>query len=179
MKHPRSRIFQEGQLEHELPDDGIDDQVWRRLVSAIAAGSRGDADEMVRYWSEHERQISNDQRGLAGVYVWYILQYRVIEIVDRVPTVGDLSGLVNNIYPKFARLILRDEDYLLRVLMSIFNLISPEQQVRGGEIVVSGSAAISALLENPAGELILIRPHLSQWLMRNRSRLDELGITSN
>ena len=177
MKHQRSRGSRGWPVQRDLPDDELDEEIWERLTAAIAAGSRGEPDEMARYWSEHEQRVSDDQRGLVGIYVWYILQYLVIDTLGHVPTVSDLRELASDIYPKFAPLIVRDEDYLVRVLMSIFNLVSPEHQVKGGEIVISGSAVISSLLEGSSGELTSIRPHLSQWLKRNRANLGELGIT--
>jgi hypothetical protein len=102
--------------------DALDKEVWRRLRAIVAVGNQGDADALSGLWQTLEREVPDDQRGLAGVYVWYLVQ-----------------------------------------------------QVNGGKLVVSASAAVSVLLDDPNSQFAIIRPPLARWSARNAGRLRELG----
>jgi hypothetical protein len=163
------------------PADGVqsggalDEEVWRRLAAIVAAGNQGDADELSGLWQTLEREVSDDQRGLAGVYVWYLVQYQVIDVLGRKPTVEDLHELAVSIHPKFSKLIRWDIERLEDMLCTIFELAPPGRQVTGGQLVVSASAVVSVLVDDPISQLAIIRPPLARWSARNAGTLRKLG----
>jgi hypothetical protein len=158
--------------------DGLDDEIWTRLSAILAAGNRGDADRLASLWLSLERQVSDHQRDLAGVYVWYLLEYRVLHILRHRATPDDLQDLASRNYPKFARLIKENEISLYDTLCTVFRFAPPERQIGGTRLFVSGSAAVSVLLDNPPDELPAIRPHLANWYHRHAGKLQELGMTA-
>ena len=159
----------------EEADGELDEEVWRQLTGIIAAGSIGDANELSRLWLQLERELSDHQRNLAGVYVWYLVEYCVHDVLQRQPTPGDLRDLATEAAPKFAKLIRAGEVDLESTLRTVFRFAAPDQQVTGGRLYIAGSAAVSVLLSDPAA-LQAIRAPLSRWYSRNAAKLAGLGI---
>jgi hypothetical protein len=50
-----------------------------------------------------ENELAND--GQAGTYVWYLLRYRVAEILKRRPSPEDLDELVLGAWPGFPQVM--------------------------------------------------------------------------
>jgi len=145
------------------------------LRDILAAGHRGDPDEFAGLWLSLERDATDHQRGLAGVYVYYVLEYRVHDILQGRPTPQDLHDLANRAYPRFAKLIKENEASLEDTLSTVFRFASADEQVTGGRLLVAGSAAISALLDDVDAQLSAIREPFPRWYARNAAKLTELG----
>jgi hypothetical protein len=169
------RLTSRKPVRAEEPEGELDEEVWRQLTGIIAAGTKGDGNKLARLWLRLERELSDRQRKLAGVYVWYLVQYCVAQILQRSPTAGDLHDLAVRGDPKFAQLIRAGEVNMEKTLRSVFQFASPDQQVTGGQLYIAGSAAVSALLSDPAA-LEAIRGPLSRWYARNATTLTDLGI---
>jgi len=105
--------------------------------------------------------------GQSGAYVWYLLRYRVAEILGRKPTAEDLHELAVSAYPQFSVIIKGDVTLLEGTLRSVFELESAQQKLTGGKLVVLGFAALGALLDDPKTELDRMRPHLADWWRRH------------
>jgi hypothetical protein len=165
---------------HE-PEDGVpsndvlDKEVWRRLEAIFAAGYRGDPDDFAGLWLSLEREVTDHQRGLAGVYVWYMLEYRVHDILQRRPTLEDLHEVASRGNAKFAKLIKENETSLEDTLRTVFKFSSAKTQVTGGRLFVAGSAAVSVLLDDPDAQLSAMRAPLAGWYARHAAKLRELG----
>jgi len=149
--------------------------VWRRLACILAAGQRGDADGLASAWLELERVSSEDQL-LAGVYVWYMLYHHVVEIFGRRPSRDDLAEIADEVRRRYARLIRADDHLLEDTRDSVF--ATPGRQVTGGKLFVSGSAVLSALLDDPAAQLRAMKEPLEHWCVGKARRLRDLGIAS-
>jgi len=157
--------------------DGVDEEIWHRVGVILAAGQRGDPDEFSRLWQDLDREVPGFQRGLAGVYVWYLMWHRVAELLGRKPTPEDLHELAERIYPRFAQLIRWDQQRLEDTLATVFQYAPADRQVTGGELYVAGSAIVSILLDDPSTQMAAIRAPLARWYARNGSKLIELGVT--
>ena len=148
--------------------DGLDGLSWEVLCQSLAAAHRGDAQAHVAPLLGYEREVPHDVR--AGLYLWYLLRYRVIEVLGRKPTPEDLHSLAERSYPTFAKLIRGDESQLEDTLLTVFGFAPEERKVSGGRAVVLGSAALGILLEDPETELAAMRPHLARWQHANADK---------
>lgn len=155
--------------------DGLDDNVWRRLQAIVGVAFGGDADEFARLWQKLEAEVTDDQRGLAGIYVWYLLEYRVHDILQRRPVPADLHRLASDgANSRFLKIIKKNEASLENTLRTIFKFASGDEQVTAGRLLVAGSAAISALLDDTA-QLDAMRAPLGRWYSTHAARFRELG----
>ena len=151
-----------------LADDGLDGLSWDVLCQSVVAAHRGDAEAHVAPLLRYEREVPRD--GRAGLYLWYLLRYRVAELVGRRPGPEDLHALAERFYPPFAKLIRADRSQLEDTLLTVFGLTAEDRKVSGGTGVVMGSAALGVLLDDPETELAAMRPHLAGW---RRAHADE------
>lgn len=150
------------------PGDGLDPVSWAAVCESTAAAHRGDAHAHVTPLLRLEREMPNDPR--AGLYLWYLLRYRVAELLGRKPNAEDLHALAERFYPAFAKLIHGDRDQLENTVLTVFALVNAERKVSGGDAVVMGSAALGVLLDDPESELTAMRPHLAAWWQRNAAK---------
>jgi hypothetical protein len=100
--------------------DGLDDEVWRRLEAIVGAAEIGDPDEFAGLWQSLEREVTDQQRGHAGVYVFYILEYRVHDILQRRPAPSDLHDLAVRASARYQRIIRPTEASLYDTLCTVF-----------------------------------------------------------
>lgn len=106
--------------------------------------------------------------------MWYILEYRVHDILQRRPTPDDLRQLASSANSRFKRLIHENDASLEDTLCTVFKFASGDRQVTGGRLLVAGSAAISVLIDGPAA-LRTVRPPLARWYAAHATKLRELG----
>jgi hypothetical protein len=163
-----------GNASEAQAGDGLDEEIWRRLEAIVGAGLAGDADEFADLWQRLEREVTDHQRGLAGIYVWYIVEYRVHEILQRRPTPQDLQQLAGTANSRFATLIRQTEASLEDTLCTVFKFASGDRQVTGGRLLVAGSAAISVLFNDTAA-LQKVRAPLARWYAAHAAKFRELG----
>jgi hypothetical protein len=154
-------------------DDGLDGLSWDVLCQSLAAAHRGDPDAHVAPLLRYEREVPHDTQ--AGIYLWYLLRYRVAELLGRRPSSEDLHALAERFYPAFAKLIRGDVRQLEDTLLTVFGLAPADRKVSGGMGVVMGSAALGVLLDDPEPDLAAMRPHLAEWQRANADEFRDLG----
>lgn len=160
--------------ESGLAADGLDARSWDALWQSVPAAHRGDAEAHVVPLLRYERDAPADVR--AGVYLWFLLRYRVAELLGRRPSPEDLHVLAVRFHPEFARLVLGDQRRLEDTLLTVFALAADGGKVTGGDAVVMGSAALGVLLDDdPEAQLAAMRPALADWWRRNADRFRDLG----
>jgi hypothetical protein len=60
----------------------------------VTASNRGNANQLARLLAAEERRVSSAQRGLAGLYIFYLLHARVTDILGgHMPARDDLSDV--------------------------------------------------------------------------------------
>lgn len=158
-------------IDSAPPADGLDALSWDTLCQSAVAAHRGDAEAHVAPLLRLEREAPLDTK--AGLYLWYLLRYRVAELMGRKPSAEDLHALAERFYPKFAKLIRGDQRQLEDTLLSVFALAAEGRKVTGGNAVVMGTAALGVLLDDPEVELVVMRPHLANWWAQNAAAFDE------
>lgn len=161
--------------ESGTPDlaDGLDRRAWAVVWESAAAAHRGSARAHVAPLLRYEREAPRDV--MVGVYLWYLLRYRVAELIAARPDADDLHVLADRYYPTFSKLIRGDKSQLADTLLTAFELAAEDRKVSGGNAVVLGSAALGVLLEHPEAELRAMRPHLAAWSERNAAYFREPG----
>jgi hypothetical protein len=153
------------------PADGLDALSWDALCRSAVAAYRGDAEAHVAPLLRREWEAPHDTR--VGLYLWYLLRYRVAELVGRKPSPEDLHALAERFYPKFDKLIRGDQRQLEDTMLSVFALAAEGRKVTGGNAVVMGTAALGVLLDDPEVELVAMRPHLANWWAQNAAAFGE------
>lgn len=156
------------------PAEGLDALTWDTLCQSVAAAHRGDAEAHVAPLLRLEREAPHDTK--VGLYLWYLLRYRVAELLGRKPSPGDLHALAERFYPEFAKLIRGEHSQLEDTLLSVFALAAKGRKITGGNAVVMGTAALGVLLDDPEVELAAMRPHLVTWWARNAAAFREPGV---
>lgn len=157
-------------------NDPLGDQAWRALSTAIIAASQLNANDHANLFRRWPGEASDEGRR-ACLYLWYLLRYRVAEILGRLPTPEDLRNLAVQLHPQFARLIRGDESRLEATLRTLFETTTAEDHVRGGMFLILGTALLGVLLDDAEPQLAAMRPHLDDWWQRNAGRFGELGVS--
>jgi hypothetical protein len=147
------------------PADGLDARAWAVVCESATAAHHGDAGAHVAPLLRYEREAPQDI--VVGAYLWYLLRYRVVELLKVRPSAEDLRALADRYYPAFSKLIRGDQGQLAGTLLTVFALAAEDRKVSGGKAAVLGSAALGVLLEHPQAELAAMRPHLAAWWERN------------
>ena len=153
--------------------DGLDGLSWDALCQSMAAAHSGNAEAHLAPLLRYERAAPEDTS--AGIYLWFLLRYRVAELLGRRPGREDLQAVAERYYPQFAKLIRGDKSQFEDTLLTVFSLAPEDRKVKGGDAVVMGSAALGVLLDDPEAELAAMRPHLAEWWQANAHEFRELG----
>ena len=149
----------------QIPADGLDARAWAVVCESATAAHHGNAGAHVASLLRYEQEAPQDI--VLGAYLWYLLRYRVVELVRVRPSAQDLRALANRYHPAFSKLIRGDQRQLADTLLTVFDLAAEDRKVSGGNAVVLGSAALGVLLEHPEAQLTAMRPHLAAWWERN------------
>jgi hypothetical protein len=153
--------------------DGLDDQVWQILRVAVIAAGRGDVPATHMATRRFDTDVPVD--GRASTYIWWLLRYRVAQLVGRRPTAEDLQEIAARQLDKFGVLI-TDISVLEDVLLTVWHLAPPEREVKAGRFVVAGVAALGVLLDDPVADLEAVRLDLAAWWQKNLAKFRAQGI---
>jgi hypothetical protein len=158
-------------------EDGLSDDLWRRLCEVVRSASRCDADGHALKLLQWRSSIGLVGQQHISAYLLYLLYRAVKTTLGKAPTPADLKELSGSVYPRFREIIRASEIQLEDTFRQVFEfpLLSPP--LKPGEFVVFGSAALGILLVNPADELEAMRPGLASWLRRNRERFKAEGLS--
>jgi hypothetical protein len=172
MDHPPGRTSGRGPY-----GDGLNEDVWSRLVEIVSAANRGDADAhflAISKWPE-ELPLVGHQR--AAVYLLYLLYRQVrINLGGRRPTPEDLHDLTGTVYPRFREILTADALLLEEAFRAVFELPPLRVTLKPGERVALSSAALGVLMVDPAREMGEMRPGLASWLRRNQEKFRAEGL---
>lgn len=155
-------------------EDGLDEQIWELLRGFMAAVGRGDASGARSAIPRLEHDLPND--GQAAAYIWYVLRYRVVEILGRKPASEDLHELATSTWPALAAIVHGDAQLVEDVLRSVFKHAPAQDDITGAKLIVLGSVTLAVLLDDPSRDLEVIRPHLAEWWRRNLESFRSQGI---
>jgi hypothetical protein len=93
------------------------------------------------------------QQRLAGAYIHYLLEYRVIELLKRRPSPEDLQSLAAQKAEMYSQLLPANPVPLVDTMLTTFKLATPDREVKGGRFAVTSTAALGILLDRPLEQL--------------------------
>jgi hypothetical protein len=131
--------------------DGLDEANWQILCEAVAAAHRGDADGAPAATQRFDTDVPVD--GRAGRYIWWLLRHRVAQVLGRRPSRGDITQIAGYAEERFGALT-GDVGLLKNVLLTVWKLATPREEVTAGMFLVAGTAArfrTQGLLEDRSG----------------------------
>lgn len=83
--------------------DGLDEGNWQILCDAVAAGYRGDVNAAGTATRRFDTDVAVDAQ--AGLYLRYLIWYRLAGMLGSAPTAEDLNELAARFYPRFAAVV--------------------------------------------------------------------------
>jgi len=143
------------------------------LGQAVVAAHRGDGAAAHAATVRLANHVPYD--GQVSTWIWWLLRHRVAQILGRRPGYGDISQISGYRESQFG-LVVRDEELLKNILLTVWKLAAPQQEVTGGQFVVAGVAALGALLQDPATDLEAARADLAAWWRSNLEKFRAEGI---
>jgi hypothetical protein len=147
--------------------DGLEEEVWQRLADVMTAANRGDGNTFLKLLKRFDAGWSDETRDEASIYLFYLVKYRVVEMLARRPGAEDLHELAVQTHPAYAKVVTEPAGTLEDTLRAIFKLPPTGPQQSGARLFVSGVAAAGVLFNNPSADLAVIRPHLAEWRSRS------------
>lgn len=91
--------------------DGLDEANWQILCQAVAAAHRGDVIAAGNATRRFDTDVAVDAQ--AGLYLRYLIRYRLADMLGRAPAEQDLRDIANRVYPRFA-IVVRGDVTLLQ-----------------------------------------------------------------
>ena len=146
--------------------NGLDDEVWQRLAGVLSAANRGDGNSFLKLVKRFDAGLTDQRRDEASAYLYYLLRYRVAEVLGRRPVAEDLHDLAVQTHPRYAKVVTEPVGTLEDTLRAVFNMPPTGLQQSGAGLFVSGVAAAGVLLRDPSVDLAPIRSHLAEWRSR-------------
>lgn len=156
--------------------DGLDEDVWARLVEIVTAANRGDADAHAVAVLAFAKRVPLPGHRQAGAYLLYLLYHQVKAVFGRVPREEGLHDLAVSTYPRVREVVVTNETLLEETFRRALQLPASRVPLTIGEFMLFGSAALGVLLRDPLGELEKMRPGLAVWMWRIREAFPGVGV---
>jgi hypothetical protein len=153
---------------------GLDPANWEILCDAVAAAHDGDVVASQAATRRFDTDVPPDSQ--VGMYLWFLLRYRVVEMLGHRPSAEDLQGIAARAESRYNVIIRPGECPLVNVLRTVFVLAAKGEEVTAGGFVVAGAAALGALLNDPAADMEMMRPYLTDWWQRNLEKFRARGV---
>jgi hypothetical protein len=152
----------------------LDDARWRVLREAVVAAHQGDGRAFHAALLKLANHVPYD--GLPAASIWWLLRYRVAQLLGRRPSRGDITQIAGYYTETRFGAVIQDVSLLQDVLLTVWKLASAEREVVGGQFLVAGAAALGALLHDPGTAMDDARPDLTAWCQRNLDHFQMQGL---
>jgi hypothetical protein len=152
--------------------DGLDDDMWHRVVDLVLAASKGNPRRFTALAQWGNVPLGRQHRG--ALYVRYMLRYRLAEIVGHRPIGEDMHELAETAYPRYARVLNRDRDFLEDTLREIYDIETLGASIDPAPLVLSSAVALAVLLDRPEHQMAAMRPALAKWYAENYESLKRI-----
>jgi len=153
-------------------NDGLDESIWQTICEAVSAVSRGDPAAAQAATDRFAIRVPFDSQ--PTLYLWWLLRYRVANVLGRRPTADDLHEISQTARSEVLRIV-RDPRYVENTLLTVWKLASAEQEMESGRLLVGSVVALGVLLGDPDEDLEGARPHLAEWWRRNLEKVTADG----
>lgn len=173
MTEPSGTGFRNG-----ASDDGIEPDVWARLVAIVSAAAGGDADayaQEILTWRD-EFPVAGQHR--MGVYLMYAISYQVkLRLRNNKPSGEELRETTVTVLPRVLQILDRaTASQLEETLRVAFDMPFDGTGVTPGEFLVFAGAILGVLMSDPDAELATIRPRLAIWWRRHQEKFRAQGL---
>jgi hypothetical protein len=138
----------------------------------MIAASRGDTLLWLVVAKHFDDGLAGDSKRESALYLWFILRFRVIELVGRRPAADDLHAMAQRAFPRYSGILRLPVGFLEDTLRAYLRIPPAGEQPAGSYLFLSAAAA-GVLLEDPAAELISIRPRVARWRFRDGQGTDD------
>jgi hypothetical protein len=155
--------------------DALDVAAWGALRTAILAANKGDAQAHAAVFRRWPGDAAAEGRR-ASLYLWYLLRYRIAEVVGGRPSPEDLRDLAVRAYPRFALLIRRDVEQLEATFRTVCESAESQDHLKGGLFLILGTAALGSLLNDADNELSIMRTNMADWWHRKAGEFHARGV---
>lgn len=154
--------------------DGLDDKIWRRTVKVIEAAHRGDVKAHTDEWRSWDQELSIQERRRMEWYIRYLLGLWLHRYLRADYDAAKLRAIADTAFPRTVLIVKVDVDRLCEVFRDALNISEPEDTMRGVAVDMIASAALGALLQDPAQELEQMRAPLAAYRAKYADELREL-----
>jgi hypothetical protein len=160
-------VTSESRAEHVGSADGLDDDVWARLMLVVQAANRADAHSYTGEIMGWGKNFPVPCQHRMGVYLMYLLSYTVKELLRRnSPTDEELHDVAVRSHSAVQNLLNQASVIQLeKTLRVAFNRAFVQSGVTPGEFMVLAGALVGVMVDD--SELDEIRPRLAAWWQRN------------
>lgn len=164
-------------LADSAMNQGFNNDAWAHISEIVLAAASGERSRF-RHAVEHfATDASPHDHATAGPYLYFLLRYWVIKLVNRSPSADDLGELARRaLDPVSVVLEAADLDAVACLLLSVFHLLPPRDVPPPGELFVLGCAVLGTLLHgsDPAANLEDMRGPLANYHQRYAGDFAEL-----
>ena len=159
-------------------EDGLDEEVWARLMHIVRAANRADALAYAGEVVAWRQNFALPGQHRMGLYLMYLLSYRVKEVLrQNKPTDNDLHEIAVATYPRVQHILDRTNITQLEETVRIaFDRPPLQTGVTPGEFMIFAGALLGVLMTNPDEDLKEIRPRLAAWWQRHYRNFRSQGL---
>jgi hypothetical protein len=126
------------------------ESAWRYLRNLVTAAASEDPDTFRRAILKLQDLDEDAMTAVAGELLYWMLWRRVFLFAGRRPTDEDLERVLDHATVRFSRITTLDRATMKLLLQDIYTTDGEPQGPRGAGFIISGSAILSSILDDPA-----------------------------
>ncbi|MGH3168391.1 MAG: hypothetical protein ACRDN0_21225 [Trebonia sp.] len=158
-------------------DSVLDEETWDRLAEIIKAAHQSDREAFLARVQSFAQEMKHPAHQRAGLYVWYLLRNAAGgKVGGRAPTDAELTRISREYFPKFSALVTADRITMEDTFRKVFERPPRKKEIRPGDLLMLGPAAIGVLYEDPDAELSKMKPHLNRWWQKHAEEFHGQGL---
>jgi hypothetical protein len=159
-------------------EDGIDEDVWSRLVGIVSAAFGSDAASYtasILRWAD-DFPVAGQRR--MGAYLMYLLGYRVKELLrQNKPSDDDLRAVARAAHSDVLQILDKvTAEQLEATVLIAFDRPTLDAGISPAEFIVFAGATLGILLDDPSSDLPYMRPRLANWWKRHHENFRAQGL---
>ncbi len=170
-------------VDYDVTFLGLNQGYWNDIARAVEAAYRGDAAAFLDAMRLRDATPLHTPGSGFGVYLYVILQTRVVLTLDRIPTTRELESQAATLYPRYHALLRRSPVMLnlsvLTLEKTLMAAVEPGDfppDIRGTRWNLTAAAASGILMEDPQLDLFNTRRVVAQHWEQRGQRYRELGL---
>jgi RHS repeat-associated protein len=157
-------------------DSVLDEDTWGRLSQMIRAAHEENRETLLVLMRSFAQEALPAHQ-CAGLYVWYLLRNAIAEKVGgRAPTDAELTHISRDYFAGFSVLVDADRSVLEDTFRKVCERPPLNREIRPGDLLVLGPAALGVLYEDPDAELERMKPRLINWWQKYGEKFHSQGV---